>query len=401
MRLLLVNRALPFHVAGGLERHFEDLACGLAAAGHEVHLLTAALPPGQAAEGERLKAQGLLLHQLADVDPQRYSLAWMRRIGPAIEQIVREVRPDVVHAQEFSAGAWPLRPRTVPFIMTVHGTITSETPLHRDVWPLLPLGARPAALLRYGRRFLFAGVWRRSLAAAESIVVDSQYTRNELLRDWPTLAARLHVVPLGVPWATDPLPDHESARAALGWRAEAGPYLLTLGRLEWAKGQDLALETLAGLRQYPWQYVIPGEGSWRPRLEKLIARHRLQGRVTLMGRVDGLHKQRLLAAADLFVWPERTHPAFGLVGVEAHLAGTPVLATRRGAIPEVLGELPDPQRWLADAPTAQDLRVKLEPLLRCPADLAAARAGLREHALRRFSFSRMVADTTAAYAGAD
>src|SRR3972149_3917289 len=55
MNILLVNRALPVHVAGGLERHVEDLALGLADAGLRPHLLTAPLP---AAERQRLGRGG-------------------------------------------------------------------------------------------------------------------------------------------------------------------------------------------------------------------------------------------------------------------------------------------------------------------------------------------------------
>ncbi|MEN6625929.1 MAG: glycosyltransferase family 4 protein [Candidatus Sumerlaeia bacterium] len=384
-RVLLVNRALPAHWAGGLERHVEDLAIGLAAAGWGVDLLAA---PLGADEFDRYRDFGINVHPASCAAPRRYSLGYMLGIGHIIEKLLTKERFDVIHAQEFGLGLWRAPRPAPPIVLSVHGTITSETPMHPDVYRTLGPGGRARAWARYGRRFLFAPAWRRALGRADAILIDSAFSRGELERIAPECLAKTRLVPLAVREAGD-YPDRAASRERLGWR---GVQLLTIGRLEWAKGHELALEALAGLREFKWHYTIAGEGSWRPAIERAIGRLGLGGRVRLAGRVSQADKLAMLAGADLFVWPERTHPAFGLAGLEALLADTPVVATRRGAIPEVIGE----RGWLAE-PTAESLAGALKPLLADPARLAAARAGLREDALARFAFERMVAGVESVY----
>ncbi len=385
IKVLLVNRALPAHVAGGLERHVEDLALGLVAAGLRVHLLAAPLAEEDAAH---YRAAGIELHGAAAARPGRYSALYLAMIGGQIDRLLAREPFDVVHAQEFAAGLW--RPRGAPLVLTVHGTITSETPLHRDVWGELGTWARLRAIGRFGRRTLYAPAWQLQLARARRVLVDSDFTHEELNRLNPALAPKIRKVPLAVRETLEP-PPRRPARHRLGWQ---GLRLLTLGRLEWQKGHEAALAALARLRHLDWTYTIAGEGSHRPAIERTIARLGLGERVELAGRVSQTEKNDMLAGADLVLWPERTHPAFGLVGLEALLAGTPLLATRRGAIPELIGERGG---WLVESPDPALLAGALEPLLADPDRLAAAREGLRDFALERFAFDKMIAATIAAY----
>jgi glycosyltransferase involved in cell wall biosynthesis len=389
LRILLVNRALPCHRPGGLERHVEDLALGLAARGHAVHLLAAAVPPPHAA---RFAAAGVTLHPAPAADPQRYTLGYLRAAGPAIERLLAAHAFDLIHIQEFAAGFWTPRAGMPPVVLTVHGTITSETPLHRDVYPALALRARPAAWLRYGRRFLFAPAWRAALRCAALVCVDSHFTQGELLREQPALREAIRVVPLSVHAETLAYPPHEAARAELGWDP-AIPHILTLGRVEWAKGQTTALAALATLRDLPWRWIVPGVGSDLETLRREIAAHGLQDRIGLPGRIEEPLKRAMLAAADLFLWPEQTHPAFGLVAVESMLAGTPVLGTPRGAIPEVIGT----HGWIAPSPDAAGLAAALQTILRTPATLKTKRPAQRPAALERFGYERMLKDYEAIY----
>lgn len=390
LRVLLMNRALPAHVPGGLERHVHDLALGLAAAGCRVHLLAA---PLSQAERDRYAAHGITAHAMPFARPRRYSLSYLLHAGQAINEFLGRHPVDVIHAQEFALGFWTPPPGAPPLAVTVHGTITSETPLHPDVYRQLAPAGRARAWLRYGRRFLYAPAWARALRRAGRILVDSDFTRRELARLFPDLSSKVHRVPLGVREPGAEPPPQAEARARLGWTD--GPlHLLTTGRLEWQKGHEIALEALAGLRDRPWRYTIVGAGAGEDALRRTIARLGLVNRVTLAGWVDEETKALMLSAADLFLWPERTHPAFGLAGLESLLASTPVLATRRGAIPEVLGAR---GAWLVEHCDAAAFHAALGQLLADPARLQAARPGLRRDALARCSFESMIAATLDQY----
>lgn len=398
LKILLVNRALPEHVPGGLERHAEDLAWGLAADGIETHVLAA-----EASEAIRARyAQaGVTLHGLDGVAPERYTLAWLRRAPGRIRELHTRENFDLIHGQEFALGNWRAQPGDPTVVVTVHGTITSETPLHRTVFPMLSPWGKAWALARFGRRWLYQPAWRRTLGTAQAILVDSAFTREELLRWQSQWENKLRVVGLAVGEDLASPLDRDAARLKLGWQ---GMHFLTLGRLEWQKGHEHMLRSLAELRERAGKdalakvhYHIAGAGSYEPTLRTLTRRLKLEANVEFCGRVSEEQKRTMLAGADLFVWPERTHPAFGLVGLEAMLQGTPVLATARGAIPEMLDE---GSGWCVPAARRADEAIfteRLQAMLSAPEILINQREGLRERTLARFTLARMIEGTVAAY----
>jgi glycosyltransferase involved in cell wall biosynthesis len=391
-KILLVCRSLPSHLPGGIEHHVVDLGAGLIAEGLQVGLLSTPLTPGARTE---LEASGFRVHEVPGVPPGRYTRRYFRAVGAAIDAAVASEAYDLIHGQEFGLGLWSGPKGDSPrWVLTVHGTVTSETALHPDVFRALGVGGRARAVLRYGRRFFFAPIWHRMLDRAARILVDSEFTAGELRRIRPAVNDKIRIVPLGVDIRRYPAVEKAEARSALGRSPDAPPQLITVGRLEWQKGHDLALKALAALQERPWDYVIVGEGRARRSIERLVAKLGLEGRVTLTGRIDTEAKNRLLAAADLFLWPERTHPAFGLVGLEAMLMNTPVLGARRGAIPEVIGAAGG---WTHEAESPEALAAALHPLLRDPARLRQAAAGLRQRAMERFAPGAMARRTLEVY----
>jgi glycosyltransferase involved in cell wall biosynthesis len=99
-------------------------------------------------------------------------------------------------------------------------------------------------------------------------------------------------------------------------------YDLFLGRLHSVKGYRWAIEgaKLAGKR-------LVVAGGWRPSLRTSLR---------FAGSVDGQRKAALLANAECLWMPALWDEPFGLTLVEAMMSGTPVLGTRRGALPEVV-----------------------------------------------------------------
>ena len=97
---------------------------------------------------------------------------------------------------------------------------------------------------------------------------------------------------------------------------------LFLGNLHSAKGYHWAVEAAkhAGHR-------LVVAGGWRPSFT---------GAVKYVGEVDGAKKAALLARARCVWNPAQWDEPFGLVTIEAFLSGTPVLGTRRGALPELI-----------------------------------------------------------------
>jgi glycosyltransferase involved in cell wall biosynthesis len=97
---------------------------------------------------------------------------------------------------------------------------------------------------------------------------------------------------------------------------------LFLGRLHSAKGYHLAVEAA---KRTGRPLIVAG--GWRPSF---------RGPVKYVGEVDGGRKRALLARARCLWMTAQWDEPFGLTTIEALFSGTPVLATRRGALPEVI-----------------------------------------------------------------
>ena len=106
------------------------------------------------------------------------------------------------------------------------------------------------------------------------------------------------------------------------FRRDKEAFDLFLGRLHTAKGWQWAV---AGARRSGRKLIVAGgwKSLFRPG-------------VKTVGRVDGERKRALLAGARCLWMPARWNEPFGLTLIEAMASGTPVLGTRRGALPEIV-----------------------------------------------------------------
>lgn len=104
--------------------------------------------------------------------------------------------------------------------------------------------------------------------------------------------------------------------------ARKSDYDLFLGRLRSVKGYRWAIE---GAKRTGRRLVVAG--GWRLSLRRGLR---------FVGSVDGPRKADLLAQAACLWMPALWDEPFGLTLVEAMMSGTPVLGTRRGALPEIV-----------------------------------------------------------------
>lgn len=104
------------------------------------------------------------------------------------------------------------------------------------------------------------------------------------------------------------------------------PVIMTAGRLTGMKGFDILIPAFAEVAdRFPeWSVRIYGRGPSRKKLQELVTRHGLQGRVELMGPVTPLDEE--WRKASIAAVPSRFEP-FGLVIVEAMAAGLPVVCS--------------------------------------------------------------------------
>jgi len=182
--------------------------------------------------------------------------------------------------------------------------------------------------LRWRRRFVqrlagLTGSW-----ASDAEVGVSQFALQEMERRFH--ARDIRVIPNGI--------DPALYRSAPPPRAnpEKEVVIAFAGRLVAGKGADCLIQAAPRLRtRERTKVVIAGEGPERPRLERLAQTCGVQDIVHFVGRVDNM--PAFWAAADIVaVPPDAIAESFSMVALEAMACGKPVVATRSGAIPELV-----------------------------------------------------------------
>lgn len=121
--------------------------------------------------------------------------------------------------------------------------------------------------------------------------------------------------------------------------------IATTARFTEKKGLDYAVEAMARVeKKFPdtrLHYDMIGDGPTRPKVEKLIAEHGLDDRITLHGAITLDEVRVLLKQSDVFMLPSVTASDGDMEGVpvslmEAMAMGMPVLSTWHSGIPELV-----------------------------------------------------------------
>ena len=182
---------------------------------------------------------------------------------------------------------------------------------------------------------------RVTYATARRFVVLSKAFRDVLVTRYQIREDRIDVVPGGV--QADIFNtglSRAEARERLGWPKDR-IILLTVRRLARRMGLENFIEAVGQLREKEQGIlaVLAGTGPLAGELAALVERKNLQEHVKLAGFVPDADLPVAYRAADVSVVPSISLEGFGLIVLESLAAGTPVIVTPIGGLPEVVSGL--------------------------------------------------------------
>lgn len=360
---------------GGLDRIYHDLVTYLPAAGVDVAGLVVGSSGVAAATGGTVRAFA----------PVNASLS-KRLIAArqAIKAMIRARNPQVV-AAHFALFAVPgldlLAGRR--FVVHFHGPWSAESAVE---------GASFHSVLL--RRQIERLVYRRALR----IIVLSRAFARVLVRGYGVDRKLIEVIPGGLDLARfENIGGSREARAQLGLPQDR-PIILSVRRLAARMGLEDLVRAVSSLRRRHRDVLLllAGRGAHAGPLASLIESLQLTDHVRLIGFVPDDDLARLYRAANVSVMPSANLEGFGLAAIESLAAGTPVVVTPVGGLPEVVEGLSSAlvtERCGPDA-LAETLSGALDGGLALP-DAAACRAHVRAH----FTVERMAARVARVYGG--
>jgi glycogen(starch) synthase len=324
VKILMVSWEYPPVVIGGLGRHVHHLSTALAAAGHEVVVLSrrpTGTDPSTHPSSDEINEHVRVV--AAAQDPHEFSfgndmMAWTLAMGHAMVRagLSLDFTPDVVHAHDWLVAHPAIALSEfydVPMVSTIHAT---EAGRHSG-WVAGSLSRQVHAVESWLVR------------ESDSLITCSASMSDEITELFGPGLAEITVIRNGIDAARWPFATR---------RPHTGPpELLYVGRLEYEKGVHDAIAALPRIRRaHPGATLtIAGEGTQQDWLVEQARKHRVRKATRFVGRLDHDELLKLLHRADVAVLPSHYEP-FGLAALEAAAAGTPLVTSNIGGLGEAV-----------------------------------------------------------------
>ncbi len=335
MRFIFLTLGYTPDLDGGGFRYATEVAELLASRGHEVHALfpnpTDAAPTYERRSDVELyrvsrKGTGFLA---------RWNSA-NREARKVVETLLLNRTPTLLFLHHAYLGT---ALKGLPYVMILQGPWALE---HR----FAQLGKAKGLIRRRVDSIICALMHRveyRAVSRARRLLVASEYSKKQLplWHPGPQGYDRIEVVGGGADFNRFyPIKNRQSLRHEQGL-AEGSFLFLAVRRLDPRMGLTHLVEAFIQIaKRYPQaQLAIAGKGSQREALQASIDASGLGSRIRLLGFVSEEVLPRLYASADCVLMPSLDLEGFGLSTAEALASGTPVLASRSGANPELVEPL--------------------------------------------------------------
>jgi glycosyltransferase involved in cell wall biosynthesis len=331
----------PYHL-GGDANHVRYLAEELAKRGNEVHVMHSldAFRVKKKEIAQSYESHGVILHTIESSFSrsayEAYVFGSAPRVTNCFRNLVREVKPDVVHHHNISLLGYKILERDASYLnlYTAH-----------DYWLICPQNN----LLRNGREICEKAsctfcalylkrppqIWRRgsgfrkAISQIDMLVAPSDYMREKITRKLPVMAT---TIPNFAPNPPTQITSSKLSR-----------FLVYAGMLERHKGVLALLKAYKEVaKQTQLKLVVVGDGTLAKEVREVTTQYGLLDSIHFTGWLDRDLLYSLLRDAVSLVIPSICLENAPLVALEALSVSTPVVVSNLGGLPEIVSYL-DPQ----------------------------------------------------------
>jgi len=341
---LLSYRGNPY--SGGQGIYIYYLSRELRNLGHEVHVLSGPPYPDVVEGVEVHKLESLNLYESENLwrdllrirTPLRLYEFLAVAVGTFPEPFTFSIRAynrlrglmpqykfDIVHDNQCLAyGLLLMKRLKIPVVATIHHPI----PIDRDID--LSLAKNPLDRFRLMRWYSFLGMQHQVSPRLDRVITVSRSSARDIQRYFNVPEKALRVVYNGV--------DTDFFNCDGSVPKEPHSLIMVSSGQGNIKGLPYMLRALQSLKEkVEMKLTIVGTVAPDSQPARLIKEYGLEDIVTFTGRIERKELARLYATAEIAVSPS-LYEGFGLPAAEAMSSGLPIIATRAGALPEVVGK---------------------------------------------------------------
>lgn len=325
MKILMLTWEYPPRIVGGIARVVHDLSKRLIKDGHEVTVVTyrdnAGVPEYENDKGVNVyRVDNYMIHPNNFID-------WIMQlnfnlIAKATEIINKEGGFDVIHAHDWlvTYAAKSLKNAyDIPIVATIHATEAGRNSgIHDDT-----------------QRYINDTEWLLTYEATE-VIVNSNFMKNDLQRLFGLPYDKINVIPNGINLNnfTGIERDYDFRRQ---YAMDNEKIILYVGRLVYEKGIQHLIAAMPKIlsNYHDAKLVIAGKGGMIDDLKAETSSLGLDNKVYFTGYMDSKKVQKMYKCADVAVFPS-TYEPFGIVALEAMLAGVPTVVSDVGGLDEIV-----------------------------------------------------------------
>lgn len=324
MKILMLTWEYPPRIVGGIARVVHDLSHKLVKNGHDVTVVT--YKEGDTPEFENDKGVKVYRVENYMIKPNNFT-DWIMQLNFTLTakatQIINEQgKFDCIHAHDWlvAYSAKTLKDSfQIPIVSTIHATEAGRNSgIHDDV-----------------QRYINDTEWLLTYESTE-VIVNSNYMKCELQRLFGLPFEKINVIPNGININNfnGITKDYDFRRK---YAMDNEKIILYIGRLVYEKGVQHLISAMPKIINgyNDTKLIIGGKGGMYDELREQAKNLGIENKVYFTGYLSSKEVQKMYKCADIAAFPS-TYEPFGIVALEAMLAGVPTVVSDIGGLNEIV-----------------------------------------------------------------